>query len=249
MKKILNLTINKTTFNWAIILFSFILFSSFHYGNSVEETNCVEDSNSSNTFYYQGKPNRFKHIPVKSNYYISFCDLIPNREYNLIINSFDFNCESLLTNPFTNEENREINFVPTTSCLDFEVKHLCGQDEIGIVVFSIHENQQEVPQVNNPSNDDEPELPVIQVSGMGASQLITDVFIGAGCFDVTNVSGGAGAGYFSQGSTTVGFEDGVVLTTGNLGGIPGPNNTEASSGDNGGGGDADLVSLSGLLQY
>lgn len=60
-----------------------------------------------------------------------------------------------------------------------------------------------------------------------AQQLIEDVFIGGGCFEVSNVSviGNAqGIGYFNNGTSSVGIEEGVIIASGAIGNSAGPNN-------------------------
>lgn len=60
-----------------------------------------------------------------------------------------------------------------------------------------------------------------------AQQLIEDVFIGGGCFEVSNVTviGNAqGIGYFSNGLSSVNIDEGVILASGAIGNSAGPNN-------------------------
>ena len=78
-------------------------------------------------------------------------------------------------------------------------------------------------------------------------QLITDVFIGGGCFDIENVQligNAAGVGHFSAGTASVGMENGVILASGNITNAPGPNNSgSAGNALAGADGDPDLASL------
>lgn len=77
-------------------------------------------------------------------------------------------------------------------------------------------------------------------------QLIEDIFIGGGCFDVFNIQpiGGTnsdqGRGYFSSGFDGINLMDGVILSTGNVVDAPGPNTSESIGSVLGGGGDPDL---------
>jgi hypothetical protein len=69
--------------------------------------------------------------------------------------------------------------------------------------------------------------PIIATPGVPAQALVENVFIGGGCFDVTNVtySGDPVArGQFFQGGTSIGLESGMVLSTGNVTTCTGPNN-------------------------
>ncbi|MFK7808592.1 MAG: choice-of-anchor L domain-containing protein [Saprospiraceae bacterium] len=105
----------------------------------------------------------------------------------------------------------------------------------------------------------DPEIEADEKSSMGSmavlsvdnnfsiEELITDVFIGGGCFDVANVQliGNAqGVGHFSSGSTSIGMEDGVILASGDINNAPGPNN-QGGAGTSlpGADGDPDLALL------
>ncbi len=77
------------------------------------------------------------------------------------------------------------------------------------------------------------ELAVLQVtSGISATDLIVNNLIGGDCYGVSNVtySGQAGQiGTFSNGTTNIGFSNGIILATGNISVAPGPNNQNNSS--------------------
>jgi gliding motility-associated-like protein len=89
-------------------------------------------------------------------------------------------------------------------------------------------------------------VPITTDGNYTATELIEDVFIGGGCFDVTNVttlgaSGGIGA--FSNGITSLGFDEGVVISSGLIGTVAGPNNSGSAGTGTGGGSDPDLQQL------
>ncbi len=90
----------------------------------------------------------------------------------------------------------------------------------------------------------------IAMSG-GASPefLIEDVFIGGGCFDITNVVGigePGGRGTFVDGGSTILLNDGVALCTGDVGIGNGPNNSNGAGTNIGGPtSDPDLDLLTG----
>jgi len=101
----------------------------------------------------------------------------------------------------------------------------------------------------NPANmSDLSRMAVLSVDfNYSVTQLIEEVFIGGGCFDVTNVQligNAAGVGHFSAGSTSIGLEDGVILASGDITNAPGPNNSGgAGSSLPGADGDPDLALL------
>jgi hypothetical protein len=77
--------------------------------------------------------------------------------------------------------------------------------------------------------------------------LISNTLIGGDCFSVTNItsSGNAQArGTFSNGGTNIGLAEGMVLSTGRINILPGPNNAEGANGGFGNdGSDSDLSNL------
>ncbi|WP_300008011.1 choice-of-anchor L domain-containing protein, partial [uncultured Dokdonia sp.] len=90
--------------------------------------------------------------------------------------------------------------------------------------------------------------------------LITDVLVGGStnCFQVNNVSkfsgvdaGGGnpnGIGSFNANGTNFPFEEGIVLSSGDINTLPGPNTTLQSNGNTTWGGDPDLDAAAGVAQ-
>ncbi|MCB0639467.1 MAG: choice-of-anchor L domain-containing protein, partial [Lewinella sp.] len=79
--------------------------------------------------------------------------------------------------------------------------------------------------------------------------LINEVFIANACFEVSNItiSGMPGQiGSFSEGASSIGMANGIVMSTGDIASIPGPN-TQPNTGTNMGNGepDPDIVAISG----
>ena len=85
-------------------------------------------------------------------------------------------------------------------------------------------------------------------AGVPYFQLISDVFIGGNCYNVTGMTGsgnGAAVGSFANGATSIGFPTGVILATGQISNATGPNNTTGVTTDfPGGATDPDLNALS-----
>jgi gliding motility-associated-like protein len=105
------------------------------------------------------------------------------------------------------------------------------------------------PEDKNQNMMDLQKMAVLQVNGGSTvTELIEEVFIGGGCFEISNVQligNAAGVGQFSQGAASVILDEGVILESGNIGNAPGPNNSNSAGNNLGGGGDADLAQLSG----
>ncbi|MEI6410795.1 MAG: choice-of-anchor L domain-containing protein, partial [Bacteroidota bacterium] len=69
--------------------------------------------------------------------------------------------------------------------------------------------------------------------GITANSLVTNTLIGGNCFDVTNITSAgnsASRGTFTNGGTNIGLNTGVVLCTGNVNILPGPNNNNGANG-------------------
>ena len=99
---------------------------------------------------------------------------------------------------------------------------------------------------------------VISTSGgVSASSLVTNTLIGGNCFDVANITSSGAAnsrGTFNNGTTSIGINNGVVLCTGNVNVIPGPNTANGSSGNTAGfnansADDPDLATLTAGNQW
>ena len=73
----------------------------------------------------------------------------------------------------------------------------------------------------------------IQVSSSSdANYLIQDIFIGGGCFDVAGVTRRGDtdqSGTFSSGASSIGIEEGVILSSGSVFNAQGPNNSPSTS--------------------
>ncbi|MCR8666101.1 T9SS type B sorting domain-containing protein [Aestuariibaculum sp. M13] len=85
-----------------------------------------------------------------------------------------------------------------------------------------------------------------------AQQLIEDILIGSNCITnvtVTNVSGGnfnntdQSYGYFNASGTSFPFQSGIVLSTGKLSNVPGPNTSLSDDNANNWNGDNDLENI------
>jgi hypothetical protein len=93
--------------------------------------------------------------------------------------------------------------------------------------------------------------------GTSASSLVSNTLIGGNCFDVTNITSfgpAASRGTFNNGATNIGINTGVVLCTGNVNILPGPNTMGNTSGNTAGFNvntpdDPDLATLTGNNQW
>jgi len=134
-------------------------------------------------------------------------------------------------------------FVATADCMDFVLRKDMSSPACaaGTVWFSIG--------CSTCSKKTDPFGKISCTPNSSGQYLIEDVFIGGGCFDITNVvtiGSPEGRGTFTDGGSTVNMNDGIVLTSGNVGIANGPNNSN-SAGANVGGptSDPDLSILTG----
>jgi hypothetical protein len=81
-------------------------------------------------------------------------------------------------------------------------------------------------------------------SGLGPADLVT-ALLGPGVTvsNVTFTGANAAAGTFAGGTGIIGFESGIMLSSGNVAFVPGPNTQDDVSGVNAGIGDPDLDGL------
>jgi hypothetical protein len=101
---------------------------------------------------------------------------------------------------------------------------------------------------------EKPKAEAVPVAGLVTEDLTTltpeklvDALVGQGITfsNVTYTGADQAAGTFSGGSGIIGFESGIILSTGDIANVVGPNQVDNVSADNGTAGDADLDALSG----
>ncbi|MFT7606948.1 MAG: hypothetical protein ACI8VT_004551, partial [Saprospiraceae bacterium] len=137
-----------------------------------------------------------------------------------------------------------LTFKAVSSCMDIEVdNNNCTQPDsylvnLSIICASCAEESSVQSLLAN----------IVVDPNYSATELISDIFIGGDCFDISNVTAlgsAAGMGFFSSGGV-VGIPAGVILSTGNVTSAPGPNtgNVSANTSPNNSN-DPDLLTLSG----
>src|SRR3990170_754369 len=93
-----------------------------------------------------------------------------------------------------------------------------------------------------------PGLVTEDLSGTLAPADLASTLVGGGITisNVTFTGADVAAGRFSGGTGIIGFESGIILGSGNIVNVVGPNAQDDITTDNGGAGDADLTTLSGF---
>ncbi len=219
-------------------LFLLILFSIF--GNGIIEAQQVQELNLENNRLRQRM--YFKEVEQE----IKFCNLIEGEQYTIWALSGE-GCSPTIRHKTSEETGGEttMSFTAVSECMDFMFQKdlsdpACGVEQV--VSIGCHTCQQEKTLLDKM-------MSLGVANGIDDETLIKQIFIGGGCFDVENVEGKGsqvGKGTFAGGSSTIGIEDGVILSSGNVFDALGPNNAEGTGQNTGGGNaDADLSLLTG----
>lgn len=173
---------------------------------------------------------------------VVLCDLEVGKTYGLYLVDVTSACgipAEFEGNDMGSETYLEI--TPTATCHDLSIHNFCDfKKPVRLSVF-----EQGYSGGLNLSGGPEM-IPITTNSNYTATELIEDVFIGGGCFDVTNVTSigaASGIGAFSNGLTSVMFDEGVVISSGNIATVSGPNNSGSAGSATGGGSDPDLQQL------
>jgi gliding motility-associated-like protein len=182
---------------------------------------------------------------------IEICGLEPGDAYSfysgLIYSTTTFT-PTLLSGGRVLEDQYPLKVQAVSECLSLE---LCierpRETAVPYLSFGILNEIEAAPE-SSPRSDD-----AINWSGVpGIEELVRDVLIGGDCFDVHNVQAigpDGGRGVFSNGMESIGIQEGVVLSTGNLRNIEGPNVASDRGNSLAGGGDDDLQSLTGTQVF
>ena len=173
---------------------------------------------------------------------VVLCDLEVGKTYDLYLVDVSSACAippGFEGNAVGSESYLQI--TATATCYDLSIHNLCDfKKPVMLSVF-----QQDMVEGSPISNGSEM-IPIVTNGSYTATELIEDVFIGGGCFDVTNVTtigASAGRGAFSNGLSSLGFDEGVVISSGQIGTVSGPNNSGSAGTGTGGGSDPDLQQL------
>lgn len=194
---------------------------------------------------------------------LTFCNLKVGETYKISgINELELSCEfqfgfntdsKFLFNPADNNNasvaipQKYFEFVADKKCMDIIVsavgcKYVANNYLLMVSVANISSN-------NETAAASDGFMPNLIINpNVTAQFLIENIFIGGDCFDVSNINAiGAsqGRGVFVSGTSSVGMERGIILSTGQVAQAPGPCSGFASA-TNGGNSDADLAQLAGI---
>ena len=185
---------------------------------------------------------------------ITLCGLEKETEYTVLVSAllkqncsfqielYDENDEDVVINNGEINISEQVVFTATLSCMHFQISNANCFDQTNFALdLSVW------PTFCKPLGADSAEKMVAALStdyDYSIEELITDIFIGGGCFDVSNVQligNTNGAGHFTNGATNVMFDEGVILANGNIANAEGPNTSSgAGNGFGDSSGDPDL---------
>ena len=191
---------------------------------------------------------------------VNLCGLTPGGVYTVIANpanrnqgiSFTWNVRTSMTHELDPQDPGQISITPSSECASL-VLHMQANDQQDTkgVYFSIRRTDDEKPSDFLENFMSQVEMANLSVtSGTSANSLISNILIGGNCFDVSNVTSfgnPSSRGTFSNGTTNIGLDNGMVLCTGPVTVLPGPNNLGGASGgfSNTITNDPDLATLTG----
>lgn len=192
--------------------------------------------------------------------HINLCGLTPGAVYSIGANpveredqtSFSWTVRSNVPHEMDAQAPEQFVITPDAECVSLTL-HTQAKERAGTkgVYFSISRTD-EKPSDFLPTflNQVAEMVNLSTTGGTAANTLISNVLIGGNCFDVSNVTSfGAPAsrGTFTNGGTNIGIDNGLVLCTGPVTVLPGPNNLGGASGgfSNTITNDPDLATLTG----
>jgi len=148
---------------------------------------------------------------------IEICGLSPNESYNI---SFSGAQEVLFRNAKDQKFLNQMTIQAGNDCFSLEIQPQGNQEHFRST--SLH-----ISKVVSPKNNLNKSLLGLQTNtNSDADFLIKEVFIGGDCFDISGVTrtgASSQTGTFSSGSSSIGIEDGVIISTGNISTALGPN--------------------------
>lgn len=180
----------------------------------------------------------------------NLCNLEPGRNYSLHISEYQSTADlwklTLGATPggkdYTGITNLE--FRATEECMNLELnRSQASQGNEGAYITI------QCLDCTPPELENEKIVGISTTNNSNALYLIEQVFIGGGCFDVSGANAGGRPGQigtFSSGASSIGLDEGIIISTGAIATASGPNNSpSASTGFGGVMGDPDLDQLSG----
>ena len=237
-------TMKKNLFSTTFVIFAFsictTLFPNFfiqkHFPNNLISPNPIvlELTQPTQRFSFS--------INKKGINKIQLCHLEKDKNYQLYLSEFEKPCnEQVYFLENLEKKTRHLQIKANENCHEILIQNSCDFKQVATLsVHSFSKKKREDSQKNSSAAN---LIPIITDSSLTVTELVEDVLIGGGCFDVSDVrliGSAQGVGSFSNGFASLGFENGVVISSGNIADVEGPNQGEATGTDIGSGSDSDL---------
>lgn len=189
------------------------------------------------------------HTPKIDNV-LAVCGLQPGEQYVILVSpANEKNCQPILRMDHlqvSNTANPALTFVATSECEFINMNKACkGETETWFYL-----NVTQPYSAFSSSKDETRNFMGITIQPNGTTNLVEDVFVKGDCVDISNItySGNNRAiGAFSNGMSSIGIEEGIILASGDAFSAEGPNTdtgTTTNFGDNSG--DGDLAQIAGV---
>ena len=131
-----------------------------------------------------------------------------------------------------NKSERYFSFYATESCASIIVTNSCNTAMEKVPAYiSVSRD----PSSAGPKPIDNPEAPAISTnSNVSINSMITNTFIGGNCYEISNITSAGNNnafGTFSNGMTSIGLDQGIIISSGNIANATGPNNQTGETTD------------------
>jgi hypothetical protein len=135
---------------------------------------------------------------------------------------------------FMRERKNAVSFSAPSSCVEVQVNAISAEQGSEVPLFLSIQSETGPEAINwFQKAVGQPDQSLLQVEdGFTAQELIENVLVGGGCFQISNVtySGqNTQIGTFSNGLSNVGFSNGIIMATGRISIAPGPNNQNGAA--------------------
>ena len=151
---------------------------------------------------------------------IELCELTVGHQYEITALADDSDCVIHVLN--NNSATTIFNFVATSSCRTLTFKKQCPGKLFAYV--SVADLSAELPDLTGAEDN------LTVEHGLSAEELVQGVLIGNNCSIDLNVQqhgNDVQFGTFAQGLSSIGFDSGIIISTGNISNAPGPNNSSS----------------------
>lgn len=175
---------------------------------------------------------------------IQLCALVPGNSYTVIALGAVLGQKSSFTLRPGNVQNGKLLQEDQTGALDFTATEVCHTLHINVkddagsnsVPMYLSVKCGNCPDNNNWIQQFAQKVSAAKlnvVSGVSATSLIQNTLVGGTCFNVANITSAGNTnsrGTFSSGATNIGIGTGMILATGTVSSLPGPNNVDNANG-------------------